>query len=492
MLGPVYAREPVPTLGTGPAALLQLAEAMAPNSWREVPSLLLGNGGTSYGWRGPQLGLFPTPAQINARDEAWGSLGIYSLGPSGPWGGLDAGCSMAFDPATWCIYLPGMGGHDTYAGNEVYQFDLKTLTARVDCEASPLTVRHVTDPINGGDVYGDGPVAGPCPAHTWEGVLWDFATSKVLYLAALGTFGIHARSGTKFEPTANPTFYTGVRPVNVAYTVSRNGWQGGNFPCTYDPGTRSWTRLVSDLTDPRCLTGYYSMLAYDSNRGRVGGFCPTSGAGGIASKLGYWDRAANTWTTYGLNNVRLATGQSAHGTILYHPGDDKFYWVNTNLATGNSLWLASAPADGSAVMTYVVELPRRVGAIVSPLDPAILQTCPADQTIVLDPATRNEWYSLDIGLCYCSVDNAIYCCRADGYGQVWRLAHPYAGQTWQALSPGVPWPYNASMNGSTPWIGPHHDTQIFNRWQYICQSIDNKALFILILSFSGTWIYKGA
>lgn len=479
---------------TEPHALLTLATTMPANSWREIPALMPGNGGGSYGWRGPQVGFMPTTAAINARDAAWGSTAIRSYGTSGPWGGLDQGCTMAYNPATYCIYMPAMGGHSAYAGNEVYRLDLKTLTARTDCEASPLTVRYVTDSTGPSDVYGDGPVAGPSAAHTWGGVCWDTQAQKAMFLAALGPFSLHGTGGSippGFQPPGNQTFYniTG-RPVNVAFQSNGAGWTGHNWPCFYDPTTQAWERLVSGLSDARCLIGYNSFLAYDTARGRVGGFASTTGANGNGIKLGYWDRVAANWVTYGVTVRTEGVGTATQMTILYHPGEDRFYFTQYRVSTA-SMWLARASADGTAAEEYLVELPRRTGQILSYNPPTELQTCPADQTPRLDPAAFINWYSAMPGLERCPADNALYLTTADGYGQVWRLAAPYVGQTWAALSPAPPWPWSA--DGPQPWLNPLYAKRIYRRWQYICQSTDGKPLFILNASaIAGTHLYKGA
>lgn len=488
--GPGFAAPPAQE----PAALLALAATMAPNSWRELPSLLLGNGGSQLGWRGPQQGLFRSSAAILARDQTWGNTAIRSYGTSGPAGSLDAGCCAAYDPVTYCFYLAGMGGHDAGGGNGVYKLDLRTLTARIDCDDSPLTVKHVTTPYDGSDIYGDGPVEGPSACHTWNGTVFDQQQRKVLFIACLGPFGIHDSIPAGFQPVDNQTYYSGVRKpriVQTQFTSPGRGHQGYNFPSEYDPDTQSWRRLVTDLTDPRCKLGYNSMLVYDTGRQEVRGYCPTTGAGGISDKIGRWDRNTNTWIP-GTVVARQATGSTAHATIIFHPGDDKLYMVANNLAT-LSLWLGRAAADGNSAMEYVVELPRRTGPIVTQMPVQYLETCPAEFTSILDPATKNNWYSNSPGLTHCPADNAIYLAIADGYGQVWRLAHPYIGQTWTALNPQAPWPWAGCGGAPRPWEDNHHATQIFNgRWQYVCQSGDGRPLFVFIqTSYAGTFVFKG-
>ena len=117
----------------------------------------------------------------------------------------------AFDPVTSSLYVWG-GGHENYAGNELYSFSLQTLKWRRVTEPS------IPDRTGGGDVYlSDGQ---PRSRHTYNYIEW--VDGRLLSMGGVSMYpnGGSGVGGTRriaeFSPATNK-WVTGLRaPVPVS------------------------------------------------------------------------------------------------------------------------------------------------------------------------------------------------------------------------------------------------------------------------------------
>lgn len=138
------------------AALLQIATAMQPGTWQQVPDSAV-----------PLLDHAQYEALMERRggESFWGRSGSSSV--------LEAWNSAAYDAQGHDWYVLGGGAAD-YGGNEVYRFDFDTLTWQRLTDPAPLT-----RPAGKKSALPD---SGPPAVHTFDGLTWN-ATTGTLWLA---------------------------------------------------------------------------------------------------------------------------------------------------------------------------------------------------------------------------------------------------------------------------------------------------------------------
>ena len=129
---------------------------------------------------------------VAVTEELWAQLvekhgGFKRLGSSRKV--LSAWNSAAYDEAGQRLFFHG-GGHGDYGGNEVYQFDLKSLEWSRLSDPAPLTLQPDPEehprrwlPI---DEDGDGFPDTPSSAHTYDGLVWNPDTGT-LWLTSQNT-----------------------------------------------------------------------------------------------------------------------------------------------------------------------------------------------------------------------------------------------------------------------------------------------------------------
>ena len=187
---------------------------IAPGSWYEIPNSKL-------------RAVTPSPA------VAGGTVNRITAWSSG-----------ALDPVTSTFYVWG-GGHEDYAGNELYAFSLNTL------KWERLTNPSVPDRIIGTDVYADGQ---PRSRHTYNYL--EHVQGRLLSFggAAMYPYGAsHTRRISEFDPVTKK-WVTGAR-ANVTLSGEMPGaharvhQMNGNLfflparqasPRRYNPQTNVW------------------------------------------------------------------------------------------------------------------------------------------------------------------------------------------------------------------------------------------------------------
>jgi hypothetical protein len=90
---------------------------------------------------------------------------------------------MAFDESRGRWWNPAGGGHADYGGNEIYQFDFRTLSWSRLTDPMPLTGDFMTDPNKDGVMDKCPlPASGPPATHTYDGVTYVPSTDEILLL----------------------------------------------------------------------------------------------------------------------------------------------------------------------------------------------------------------------------------------------------------------------------------------------------------------------
>ncbi len=156
------------------------------------------------------------------------------------WGG------GAFDPSRRQLILFG-GGHNDYAGNEVYGFDIATAAWKLLRPPTPMA-----QVVPSTDAYADGT---PVSRHTYDGFAYltdraklltfggsryqDGSTTAVTWLLDSATLSWTRKS--EFPPSGGGIFFTGTDYDETTHTVYTRT-QDGIF--TYDVGNDSWQRIA--------------------------------------------------------------------------------------------------------------------------------------------------------------------------------------------------------------------------------------------------------
>jgi hypothetical protein len=167
-----------------PLDLATQAADMAPGEWRQLDTA---NTFTSVA---------VTVAEANALQAAEGGYNIWG------WGGsprvLEAWNSSAYDAAENRMFFWG-GGHASYGGNEVYEFDFDTLTWTRLTNPAPLTFQP--DPSGQPnkwlpeDANGDGIPDTPPATHTYDGFVWNPNTETFWVTMQISTFPTGQKPG---------------------------------------------------------------------------------------------------------------------------------------------------------------------------------------------------------------------------------------------------------------------------------------------------------
>jgi VCBS repeat-containing protein len=181
--------------------LNNVLNGMNQGSWLKIPSA---NGFFDVAYTKAQH-----DAVVAATGSAdfWGNVGVRSV--------LTAWNSAAYDPAENKMYFFG-GGHADYGGNEVYEYDLRTLAWTRLTDPAPLTKADVMP--NGQNFYV--PENTPVSVHTYDSMLWNPAT-KSMWL--IGQRIAYQKVGSPFDPTEKIAWEFNPRTKEwTAHKISEN------------------------------------------------------------------------------------------------------------------------------------------------------------------------------------------------------------------------------------------------------------------------------
>jgi len=275
------------------------------------------------------------------------------------WGG------GVFDPAERVMIVWG-GGHNDYAGNEVYGFDLAAGAWRLLAPPTPLA--EVTP---GQDPYADGH---PASRHTYDGFAYlgdlrrmfayggsrhnDGSSTPTTWLFD-PTTGAWTRRADFDLPSGSGLFWMGTAYDEVTHTVFSRSDAGLN---AYDVVGDTWTQLADFGYPP-----YYP--EYSTSNYRRGVMVPDrrlffalgGQAGGGAPDILVWDAdtrqdVTSAWATSGDTSVIASTGigvdydRAAGALVAWHGGAPAALDLATRVWTRGSA--TGAPATSVDNGTY--------------------------------------------------------------------------------------------------------------------------------------------
>ena len=163
----------------------QLSSAVADSGSVNVPDDLLSQAADMKPGEWRRLNTVNKFMDVVVTEEQWAQIvethgGFERLG--NPRAILSAWNSAAYDQQGRRLFFHG-GGHFDYGGNEVYQFDLKSLEWSRLSDPAPLNFQpdpeaHPRRWLTA-DEDGDGLPDTPSPAHTYDGLIWNPDTETI-------------------------------------------------------------------------------------------------------------------------------------------------------------------------------------------------------------------------------------------------------------------------------------------------------------------------
>jgi hypothetical protein len=236
------------------SALASVVATMTPGVWKEVPSTQMQT-------------VFQTRTQEDAIDaRIWEE--------TGPNGVLDLWCSSAFDGRRW--YFGDCGGHNGYAGNELYAFDLATLTWTRLYDPSPISGAQFVDPV---------PVWGPAAAHQYDGFVYSHKANALFVFWPFPGNGASSTFSWKYdlnEPDPAKAWTSFAAPVDA---MPGNRWDQPYYKTAEDP-----------------LTGDIIIYGGASTASGVAAFDPVALT--YSRYGGYWDLTVATNSVADIDPVR--------------------------------------------------------------------------------------------------------------------------------------------------------------------------------------------
>ena len=211
--------------------VLQLGSAMADSGSANVPEDLLSQAADMKPGEWRRLKTANKFMDVTVTEEQWGQLvethgGFKRLG--NPRNVLAAWNSAAYDQQGQRLFFHG-GGHFDYGGNEVYQFDLKTLEWSRLSDPAPLNFQPDAEARPRrwlpADDDGDGLPDTPSSAHTYDGLIWNPDTETIW-----------------------------LTTQNTAYPENRP--PGTNLIWEFDPATGAWQAHAAAEDHAFGTTGY--------------------------------------------------------------------------------------------------------------------------------------------------------------------------------------------------------------------------------------------
>ena len=223
-------------------------------------------------------------------------------------GVLERWNGAAFDESGDKLYFFG-GGHYAYGGNEVYQFDLQTLSWTRLTEPAPLTGPEMSP----NDEYPHpAPEEGPAARHTYDGFTWNPETQTIWL----------THNGTNFTQK-------GAQPNDPTF------WE-------FDPEARQWTgHDLTDLDVPN--KSNYPIAAFNPETGQLVIDSKAENAVHIVQPDGTIDSRSSVadWDNKMLGNME------------YNPADGKMYFIRKG-----TIYRAEQDEDGNLVWdSFVDDLP---------------------------------------------------------------------------------------------------------------------------------------
>jgi hypothetical protein len=197
---------PAPDPKTCRKSLARFADGMRPGQWLEIPDTAI--------------------APVLMKRDQMPQPQMWGYGSDGVTGAWNSG---AFDGCRWFVWG---GGHKSYGGNEVYMFDVASLTWTRLTDPTPLAV-----PTADNQTPGLADPNKPAAGHTYDGLIWSHKLHKMLLWGSV----TYVRR------------YEGLK------------WGGGDPEgWAFDPATRQWSRIAKHP-----VRAGYHMTAEDPETGNI-------------------------------------------------------------------------------------------------------------------------------------------------------------------------------------------------------------------------------
>lgn len=301
ILGPD--RSPVGDL----VALSAIVRGMRPGEWAQIPETsIVGS-------------LIP-----RSRSEAIDPL---LWGVEGPRAVITNWTGAAFDGRR--LFFTG-GGHNSYAGNEIYEFDLRTLAWRRVYDPAPI----LDDPAKWLNPGVPTPEWGPPAAHTYDGIIWSPKT-KSLFSWALAQCWEWRPAIAETNPAAawvkcpDPDLARGKAYFKTALSPDNGNiilYGGGRTNVTeFDPVAKTYSRAGSFWA--AAIWAEYSVADIDPTRRRIysvnvnarNPHAPGNGVLAIDLDASVLDGAT-------IQGSKPPEGVGNNGCFLFHPPTRQMWW----------------------------------------------------------------------------------------------------------------------------------------------------------------------
>ncbi len=266
-----------------------------------------------------------TKAETDAIDTGIWQNGISCV--------IDCWNGAAWDAQNHHLFLHG-GGHNGYAGNEVYMLDLEDLTlTRLN---DPSTLTGATIGLN------KETTTGPASAHTYDGMVWSTETGTVLMLANSGD-GDAGEFNTSTNTWSVFTSPTGWYPMTAEKADGHIYVLGGNTSGTlklFDPATKQATTIggTQNWDNVGSLVLWQGALYKPDTNANLNGGVPHI-------------RTYNTSTGVGSVHTNMPagvpgqSGLAVRGNQFVIWGGEKKVWVYDN---DTAQWTTYSPTNGPA------------------------------------------------------------------------------------------------------------------------------------------------
>ncbi len=268
-----------------------------------------------------------TRAEADAIDTGIWQTGVYCV--------IDCWNGAAWDAENHHLYLHG-GGHNGYAGNEVYRLDLGNLSLNRLNDPSPLT---------GNDIgLNKETVSGPAASHTYDGMIWSPVTNRLLMLADTGN-----GNAAEFDPATN-TWSLFASPTGWYPMTAEDPASGEIF--VLDGNTMGTLKLVNPTTKQVTQT-----IGSSQNWDNVGSLVLWQGAlykpdtnpnvnGGVPHIRSYSTSTGASSAYVAMpTEVPGQSGLAVRGNQFVIWGGEKKVWVYDN---DTAQWTTYSPTNGPA------------------------------------------------------------------------------------------------------------------------------------------------
>ncbi len=270
---------------TGASATI--VDDLQPNTWLELPN-----------------------TQLQPLNPCPGDNCNYSGPNQGFFGIMDAWSGGAFDTVQNRLLVWG-GGHQSYYGNDMYGFDLDTLSWSQLMPPSPYeaTLAH--------EAAGQYPDGRPVSRHTYNSLVFIESQNAFMATGAYAKSPSGASGDAKFwkldfdnsnlqwsraaDGDSNGTILSGYSAYNRVTDTVYYHREGGGRLYKYDPGTNTHTFLTQKSVQQ------YATAAIDTSRNRM-----LVLGGGASSQAMEWDLNPSTPVYTNLLNVSAFTGSAGN------------------------------------------------------------------------------------------------------------------------------------------------------------------------------------